>query len=44
MMTATKVFGPARRSGSGVGVFRQIDETKVFPFLIVNWQLTDDCG
>jgi len=41
VMTALKVFGPGKVLGVGVGVFRQIDETKVFPFLIVNWKLTD---
>jgi hypothetical protein len=41
VMTAAKVFGPQRVLGLGVGVIRQIDETKVFPFLIVNWQLTE---
>jgi hypothetical protein len=41
VMTALKVFGKGQVLGVGVGVFRQIDDTKVFPFLIVNWQLTD---
>ena len=41
VMTAARVFGPKRVLGLGVGVIRQIDETKVFPFLIVNWQLTE---
>jgi hypothetical protein len=41
VMTALKVFGPGKTLGVGVGVFRQIEETKVFPFLIVNWQLTE---
>ena len=33
----------ARRSCSalGAGIVRQIDETKVFPFLIVHWQIDD---
>jgi len=37
----TKVFSPKLVLGLGAGVFRQIDETKVFPFLIVNWQIDD---
>ena len=41
IMTATRIFGPNRVLGLGVGVIRQIDETKVFPFLVVNWQLTE---
>ena len=38
---ATKVFSPKLILGLGAGVFRQIDETRVFPFLIVNWQIDD---
>jgi len=38
---ATKVFSPKLILGLGAGVFRQIDETKVFPFVIVNWQIDD---
>lgn len=38
---ATKVFSPTLVLGLGAGVYRQIDENKVFPFLIVNWQIDD---
>ena len=41
ILTATKVFSPTLTLGAGVGVVRQIDDTKVFPFLIVNWQIDD---
>ncbi len=27
--------------GVGAGVFRQIDQTKVFPYLLINWNITD---
>lgn len=37
----TKVFSPALVMGFGLGVFRQIDATKYFPFLLVNWQIDD---
>lgn len=37
----TKVFSPTLVLGFGLGVFRQIDETKYFPFLVVNWQIDD---
>lgn len=37
----TKVFSPALVVGFGVGVFRQIDDTRFFPYLIVNWQIDD---
>ena len=41
ILTATKVFSPSLMVGAGVGVVRQIDDTKVFPFLIVDWQIDD---
>lgn len=37
----TKVFSPTLVMGFGLGVFHQIDDTKYFPFLIVNWQIND---
>jgi hypothetical protein len=41
ILSATRVFSPQLVLGAGVGVFRQIDETKVFPFLIIQWQIDD---
>jgi hypothetical protein len=41
IVSATKVFSPSLVLGVGAGVVRQIDETKVFPFLIINWQIDD---
>jgi hypothetical protein len=41
ILTATRTFSPRLTLGVGVGVVRQIDETKVFPFAIVNWQIND---
>jgi hypothetical protein len=41
VLGATKVFSRDLILGVGAGVFRQIDETKVFPFLIVNWRIDD---
>jgi hypothetical protein len=38
---ATKVFSPDLVVGFGLSVFRQIDDTKYFPFVIVHWQITD---
>lgn len=32
---------PGRRIGFGVGAFDRLDESKLFPFLSLNWQLTD---
>jgi hypothetical protein len=37
----TKVFSPTLVLGLGLGAFRQIDENQYFPFVIVNWQLSD---
>ena len=41
ILAATKVFSPTLTVGAGVGVVRQIDDTKVFPFVIVHWQIDD---
>jgi hypothetical protein len=41
ILTATKVFSPSLMVGAGMGIVRQIDDTKVFPFVIVNWQIDD---
>ena len=38
---ATKAFGPGRVIGIGVGVFHQIDQTRVFPFPIFNWRIDE---
>jgi hypothetical protein len=39
--SAAKVFSPDLVLGLGAGVFRQIDENKIFPFLVVNWKIDD---
>jgi hypothetical protein len=41
IVTASKVFSPSLVIGIGAGVVRQIDETKVFPFVIINWQIDE---
>lgn len=41
VLLAARTFSPGLTLGLGAGVFRQIDETKVFPFISVNWQITD---
>ena len=38
---ATRFFSPTLVLGIGAGVFRQIDKTRVFPLLIVNWQIDE---
>ena len=39
---AVQYFSPTLVLGVGAGIFRQIDKTRVFPLLIVNWQIDDD--
>jgi hypothetical protein len=34
-------FGPQLTLGLGAGYFRQIDETELFPFVAIRWQITD---
>lgn len=41
IVSATRIFSPKLVLGAGVGVFRQIDVTKVFPFLVVQWQIDE---
>jgi hypothetical protein len=41
IVSATKVYTPAVVLGIGAGIIRQVDETKVFPFLIVRWQIDE---
>lgn len=38
---ATKVFADGNRLGFGLGVFDRLDETSIFPLLIVDWKLSD---
>lgn len=41
LLTATRTVSPDLVLGFGLGVFRQIDENKVFPFVLVNWKISD---
>ncbi len=41
ILVATKAFSPGLMVGAGMGIIRQVDDTKVFPFFIVNWQIDD---
>jgi hypothetical protein len=38
---ALYTYSRALTLGVGAAAFRQIDDTKIFPFLIVNWQIND---
>jgi hypothetical protein len=41
IVSATKRFADGNRLGFGVGVYDGIEETRVFPFLAVDWRLSD---
>lgn len=41
IVSATKVFSPNLVLGIGASVVHQIDENKVFPFVIVQWQIDE---
>lgn len=41
IVSSTKRFEQGNRLGFGMGVFDRIEETSVFPFLLVDWRLGD---
>jgi len=41
VMSASKRISPTLRLGFGAGVFRQIDTTKYFPYLVIDWKIND---
>ena len=41
IVSATKRFDNGNRLGFGMGVFDRIEETSVFPFLLVDWWITN---
>lgn len=41
VVIVSKDFSPTLSLGLGAAVFRQIDQTKVYPFLAVEWQIND---
>ncbi len=41
ILSATKAFAPDQRLGLGLGVFSDLEETKLIPILVVNWRLND---
>jgi hypothetical protein len=41
ILSATKRFDDGNRLGIGLGVFDRIEKTSVFPFLLVDWRLSD---
>ena len=41
VFTVARQFHPRLELGLGVGVFKRVEKRSVFPFLRVNWQITD---
>ena len=41
VFSASNTFSKDLTLGLGAGVFRELGENKVFPFLVVNWKITD---
>ena len=41
IVSATRRFDNGNRLGFGMGVFDRIEETSVFPFLLVDWRISD---
>ena len=41
IVSATKRFDNGNRLGFGMGVFDRIEETSAFPFLVVDWRISD---
>ena len=41
VVIASRVFSPQLTLGLGAAIYRQIDETKVFPFLAIDWKIDD---
>lgn len=41
VLSTARAFGPRNRLGFGLGVYQQLEEVRVFPFLVVDWQLTE---
>lgn len=41
LLSAMRVFADGNRIGFGAGVYRRIEETSVFPVLLIDWRLAD---
>ena len=41
VLGAAKRFGPDQMLGLGIGAFDRLEELRVFPFILVDWRLTD---
>jgi hypothetical protein len=41
IFSAVYTFGPKLTVGGGVGAFNRLEESRVFPFIMVNWRIND---
>ena len=41
VLSASYVVRPTLILGLGVGIFNELDESRVFPFVVINWQIND---
>jgi hypothetical protein len=41
IVSVARVFSPTLTLGIGAGVYREIEDTKAFPFVIVDWKIDD---
>lgn len=41
VLSATYSFNPDLTLGLGGGIFERLDETKFFPYVVINWQIND---
>jgi hypothetical protein len=41
IFAASRSFGPGRRIGIGLGVFERPEETRAFPFVAIDWPLSE---
>lgn len=41
IVNASKQLTPSLNLGLGTGVFRQIDTNRIFPFLVIDWKISD---
>jgi len=41
IVNASKQLSPTLNLGLGTGVFRQIDTNRIFPFIVIDWKITE---
>ncbi|MBR9987154.1 MAG: hypothetical protein KFF68_14730 [Desulfosarcina sp.] len=41
VLSAAYAFGPDLMLGLGTGIFERLDQSEVFPFVVINWKIND---